>query len=161
MDRVDMAIQELERFYRAFTGREIPGREDHSPFAPEIEPVAHVQKQLEHLLRALPVGPVRRQPWTPPASVVEDADGYLVSVDVPGISAEDVEVVVDGRRLEVRGRRDLLTEGRIHVSDRPFGAFHRTLLFPIALDPGRVELECEDGVVAVRVRRSERPTRPA
>ena len=161
MDRVDMAIQEIERFYRVFTGREIPGSEDRSSFAPDVEPVAQVQKQLEHLLRSLPVSPVRHHPWTPTASVVEDAEGFLVAVDVPGVANDDVEVAVDGRRLDVRGRRDLLTEGRIHVSDRPFGAFHRTLLFPMTLDPGRVDVECEDGVVTIRVRRAERASRPA
>jgi HSP20 family molecular chaperone IbpA len=161
MDRVDVAIQELERFYRAFTGNEIPAREDKSSFAPEIEPVAHVQRQLEHLLRALPATAMRRQPWTPTASIIEDADGYLVSVDAPGVRSEDIEVVVDGRHLDVRGRRDLLVEGRIHASDRPFGAFRRTLLFPLALDAQRVETECEDGVITVRVRRAERASRPA
>lgn len=161
MDRVDVAIQEIERFYRELTGRDLPPTGE-TVLPPEIDPVARVADRLEVLLRALPARARHpRRTWNPATSVVEAESGFVVEVDLPGISHEEVEVLVQGNRLEIRGRRDLVTEGRPQASDRPYGEFRRSLLFPVALDEKGLESEIRDGVLEVRVPRAQRPDRPA
>ncbi|PYL54886.1 MAG: hypothetical protein DMF29_05370 [Verrucomicrobia bacterium] len=43
----------------------------------------------------------------PAASVIEDADGYLLQVEMPGVNKEGLEISTEGSELTVTGRRSL------------------------------------------------------
>jgi HSP20 family protein len=85
----------------------------------------------------------------------ETDDAYLVSVDIPGIRKEDVDIDVSGNTLTVRGERKEEyggeNGGRSTYSERRYGMFERSFTLPKDVDPDRVEATCESGVLHVMV----------
>ena len=92
----------------------------------------------------------------PPISVWANADGVMVVAEVPGLAPGDVDVSVSGGMLTLRGERkneDGL--GQQSRAERPQGAFSRTLELPFQIEPSKVEAHCENGLLAIRLPRSE------
>lgn len=94
--------------------------------------------------------------WEPPVDVFE-VDGQLVIlVALPGVAAEQVEILLDEAVLIVRGARSipaLCRRGRIHRLEIPHGYFERR----IALPPGGFELRQQslhDGCLALALART-------
>ena len=52
-------------------------------------------------------GRTRRASWEPPADVLESEDQLWVIVALPGVAADQVEVVIDGGTLVVAGQRPM------------------------------------------------------
>jgi len=96
--------------------------------------------------------------WLPPVDLCESESFVTVSVELPGVRAEQVEVVLTNEHLKVRGRkRKGAPRGVIsHLcSERSFGQFARTvpLRWPIRKDAATAELE--DGLLTVRLPKLE------
>lgn len=96
--------------------------------------------------------------WLPAVDLCESDSCVTVSVELPGVRAEHVEVVLAGGELRVRGRkRKAAPRGVIsHLcSERSFGQFARTiqLRWPVRKDDATAELR--DGVLTVRLPKLE------
>ncbi len=95
-----------------------------------------------------------------PALDVRDAgDHLLATTDVPGVRAEDIEILVQGRQLTIKGRlpQTELPEGT-HVirRERPSGSFTRVLDLPFELNPDAVEARLDNGVLTIRLPKAEK-----
>ena len=44
---------------------------------------------------------------TPPASVTEIADGYMLEIEMPGVKKDGLEISVENNELKIIGRRSL------------------------------------------------------
>ena len=93
----------------------------------------------------------------PGINIFEDGDGGVVfRAELPGIVPEELDVSVEPGRLTLGGERKA-PEGKraYHRRERRFGRFSRTIQLPQGLDPAQVTAECRDGVLSVRIARSE------
>ena len=94
--------------------------------------------------------------WSPAVDIDETPESYIVSVDVPGVCADDIELHVHPREIEIRGTRtvsrSIASVTRIHT-ERVSGRFRRSFQLDDPVDPQSAECECEDGVYRVRVRK--------
>jgi HSP20 family protein len=98
--------------------------------------------------------------FIPPADVLVGEDGVTVYMDVPGLSADSLEIELDNDVLTVRGERPLpySTNGgkaAVRRIERRFGRFERSLRVPRGLDPGSVQAELADGVLTLRIPKPE------
>ncbi len=100
---------------------------------------------------ALSVGP--RFPAT---DIRDEGDHYLVEMDLPGLSKEDVEVMVGEGVLDITAKR----EERKEESDegylrreRGFVSFHRRLDLPDDAAEDNLEAKLEDGVLKIQVQK--------
>ena len=96
--------------------------------------------------------------WLPPVDLCESESCVTVSVELPGVRAEQIEVALTNEELRVRGRkRKGAPRGVIsHLcSERSFGQFARTILlrWPVRKDAATAELK--DGVLTVRLPKLE------
>jgi HSP20 family protein len=96
--------------------------------------------------------------WLPAVDLCESDSCVTVTVELPGVRAEQVEVALAGGELRVRGRkRKGAPRGVIsHLcSERSFGQFARTiqLRWPVRRDAATAELK--DGVLTVRLPKLE------
>ena len=105
-----------------------------------------------------PVRSLSRQPaWEPPADVLESDRDVLVVVALPGVKADEIEVVIDGGDLVVAGNRTLpeeLASAVIHRLELPQGRFERRLPLP----GGRysdIRRKFADGCLLVLLTKSE------
>lgn len=96
--------------------------------------------------------------WTPPVDVYETADAILVTAELPGLSADKVEVEFDDHVLSIRGERPFVEsseEGRYHHLERTYGAFARAVSLPTGVRPDQITATFTDGVLHVRVPKAE------
>jgi HSP20 family protein len=92
--------------------------------------------------------------WMPLADVYETADSFVVEVELPGLSEEDVIVQVDGDELRLRGERRSPTRERpdsFYRMERSYGAFTRSFKFPEEIDPERVNAQFLDGLLRLEL----------
>jgi len=77
-----------------------------------------------------------RRPWrvfNPAVDVHENAEFYLVSVDIPGIAQKDIKIDVQNGRLSVSGertRQEVKDEKMFRRFERSHGHFERTFQLP-------------------------------
>ena|SRR5688572_1917370 len=106
------------------------------------------QERLERLAHPSP------EPWAPPIDVYETPSGYVITVEVPGVSREDVELAVEDNRLRISGRRleanrRTVDPARYHLVERGYGAFVRSFEFAVAVDADAVSADLADGVLTI------------
>jgi HSP20 family protein len=90
----------------------------------------------------------------PRLDVQEDEAGIRVSAELPGVSADDVEVRVEGDLLVISGEKKAQHQASIrnyHVMERSFGQFKRTVALPFTPDPQTVDASFDLGVLSVFV----------
>ena len=74
---------------------------------------------------------------TPPADMIETAEGYQLTVELPGLSQEDVEVALTEDSVVVSGVKDegeLDDSMRLHLRERRYGTFRRAFGVPPDVD---------------------------
>ncbi len=93
--------------------------------------------------------------FTPLADVEETDDAYLVEVELPGVSREDVSVEQTGGRLVVHGeRKERERVGILRRRTRTTGRFYYEVDLPAELDDQAVTASLDRGVLTVRVPKS-------
>ena len=92
--------------------------------------------------------------WYPLADVSETDSEYTISLDVPGIDRNSLEITIEDNRLVVRGNRDLnqTTTGR---AERKGGKFLRNFTVPNVVNQNNIRADYKDGVLDLHL-----PKRP-
>jgi HSP20 family protein len=88
----------------------------------------------------------------PPIDVRETNDAYVVEIDLPGIESQDVEVLVEGRTLSVRGRftkEDAREKDGWLLKERRTGDFVRAIALPGMIDTDGARSVFENGVLTI------------
>lgn len=91
--------------------------------------------------------PVRVE--TPPIDIFENADGFLLRADMPGVPNEGLTVELDKGMLTLQGQRPLTEDGE------RFMTYRRRFQVPRDIDGGKVSAHFEHGVLQVTLPRSE------
>ena len=90
---------------------------------------------------------------------VSDEDGALkVTVELPGMSADDVELSIENGIMTIRGEKrheDQTTEKGVYRTERYYGYVQRSLPLPENIDEAQAEASLEQGVLTVRFPRRE------
>jgi len=105
------------------------------------------------LPRTLPLAPT-----FPPVNVWEDAEGFYVEAELPGLKQEDLHVAVTNRtQVTIQGERkpDESLQGAWHRRERGFGRFQRSFTLPTAVDADKVEAKLEGGVLKLTLPKAE------
>jgi HSP20 family protein len=90
--------------------------------------------------------------WSPTVDIHENADGYHLSVDLPGVTPDQIEVTADKGVLSIRGSRSTEHEDKdLKRSERFFGSFQREFSMPDNADLERIEAKSNHGVLTVFV----------
>ena len=100
----------------------------------------------------------------PETDVVETEKEIRVVTEMPGLRQEDIEVDVENNVLTLRGekreeRSEGEQQGRYHLAERRYGTFARSFVLPRDVDPERIEASFENGVLTVRIPKSEKAQR--
>jgi HSP20 family protein len=86
-----------------------------------------------------------------------DSD-VVVTMAVPGIAPEDLEISVTGHRLTVKGetKAEAGSEGKDWViRERRYGKFMRSITLPERAEADKAEAEFENGVLTLTVPKRE------
>jgi HSP20 family protein len=90
--------------------------------------------------------------WLPAADVKDEAERYVVTLDVPGVSCEQIDVTVHDGVLQVRGRRETeakRAESQMVRIERVSGRFVRQFHLPTPIDSESVSASVVNGVLVI------------
>lgn len=94
--------------------------------------------------------------WAPPVDITEDEKSYLITAEVPGLSRDNIKVVVENGELRISGERKFEKEDRkYHRIERSYGSFTRTFSLPDDANQNKVSAEFKDGILRVHVAKDE------
>jgi len=85
--------------------------------------------------------------FTPAADVRREGDSWQVSLALPGIAPEKVDIDVVGRTLRVRGERPANTKGELVLSEIMTGRFEREFTLPDEIDAKHVQATYRNGML--------------
>jgi HSP20 family protein len=112
-------------------------------------------QQIERIFTPVLAG---QRMFSPSFDVRETPDAYIFKADLPGIKEEDVDILLTGNRLTIRGKREQeeRQEGeQYYAVERSYGSFTRTFTLPEGCDLDHVKAELRGGVLTVVVPKSE------
>jgi HSP20 family molecular chaperone IbpA len=118
-------------------------------WAQAVAALARVDRLHRDFFRPEPAG------WEPPVDVLETADELVITAALPGVHADEVEIVMHDDSIAILGVRRLpafLHRARVLRMELPHGRFERK----IAMPPGRYEVARRaftDGLLVIGLRR--------
>ena len=92
--------------------------------------------------------------WAPLVDVAETADAYELEADLPGLTPQDIELVIENDVVTLRGER----KGRVEAQgvdtrrrERRFGKFERSFRVPQEVDASKAEAVFKEGVLRIHL----------
>lgn len=92
--------------------------------------------------------------FRPVADVVETEEGFIILIELPGMSREEISLEVHGNELAVFGERKLpLDQSNVafQVMERSYGCFARRFVLPVEVNSAGVDAVMKDGLLRVAV----------
>jgi len=96
--------------------------------------------------------------WSIALDVAETDAAYLVKATVPGINPDEMEITLEDDVLSLKGelqRDEEVEEAKYHVRERRYGAFSRSIRFPMAVNGDAVEATYTNGVLSLNIPKAE------
>lgn len=89
----------------------------------------------------------------PALNIWEDDETLTIEAEVPGLGLDDLDLVVVGDELTIRGSRKAQeVEGsRYHRRERGVGVFGRLVHLPYEVEANRVEASLKNGVLLIKL----------
>lgn len=109
-----------------------------------------------------------RDPWTvgdmdaawsgslagPRTDLADSPDALTLTMELPGVEPQDVNIQVTGDRLSVRAEKKAERQEKQRdgfYMERQFGTFQRTIPLPSTVDPDRVDANYKNGVLTIQI----------
>jgi HSP20 family protein len=126
----------------------------------ELNPMHHQMNSLfaQALGRRQAAAASSAPAWAPALDISERKDAYLVTVELPGVKLDDLEITLEDGLLTIQGERHFAhdsSEQQFHRVERCYGAFRRSITLPAHVQADAVEATVEDGVLQIVVPKAE------
>ena len=117
--------------------------------------VGRLQKDIDRLFANAPLATAADSgAWLPPVDIHEDAEGFQLHIDVPGVDPKAVEITSEQGVLTIRGQRAETraanSEGYRRV-ERIKGEFQRRFSLPEIADTHNIRARCVNGVLEISI----------
>ena len=96
--------------------------------------------------------------WCPPADVYRTRDGWIVKVELAGVSCDELEITVEGVTLHITGcRRDTTYAESISYQqlEITWSRFEKTIHFPCRIEGASLRRDYRDGLLVLHLRGEE------
>ncbi len=98
------------------------------------------------------------QLWYPAADVYQTNEGWVVKVELAGVSAEDVQIDVQGNVLIIAGSRkdhSCSVGNSYQQMEITYSSFEKTLRFPASIEGVQLDHMFENGLLIIRLRKAK------
>ena len=99
--------------------------------------------------------------WAPALDISERKDAYLVTVELPGVEPDDLQVTLEDGLLTIQGERHFAqdsSEQQFHRVERRYGAFRRSITLPAHVLAEGIQATVDNGVLQILVPKAEEAT---
>ena len=94
----------------------------------------------------------------PAVNLYELTDEYLLTSELPGIRAEDIELTIAGGVLNMKGKRgdlEQIPDENFRRQERPRGHWQRSLTIPDKIDDEMLTAEFNNGILKIHLPKVE------
>ncbi|MFC2045370.1 Hsp20/alpha crystallin family protein [Chloroflexota bacterium] len=93
----------------------------------------------------------------PHTDTYEEEDKLVISTELPGITEEDLEVMVDGNMLTIKAEKkeEVAEDATAHTQERYYGKYIRSVSLPFHVNGEEVSAILKNGVLEIRVPKTE------
>lgn len=94
----------------------------------------------------------------PTADVYETETEVVVKAEIPGVSKDDLELVIDEEYIRIAGHTQKDTEVKneaMYRNERYYGSFARTIPLPSRILIEQAKAEYKDGILSVTAPKAE------
>jgi|SRR6185503_20775452 HSP20 family molecular chaperone IbpA len=166
----DQVLTDVRHVYEQLTGLPAPKIDVKNPRFPlpgSADPAAFVQSEINYLNMylintGLSLRLSKTPTWAPAAEVYETPRDYIITIEVAGLSEEEVSCQVINNTLIVSGTRRFRRtseEARYHASERAYGAFERLFPLPNHVQPEKLRTRFANGMMEITIPKTERALR--
>lgn len=92
--------------------------------------------------------------WIPSVDIKEEADKFILSVDIPGVDPKNVDIFMENNVLAIKGsREESTTENKhgYHRIERIKGSFYRRFTLPETADADQITATSKHGVLEITI----------
>ncbi|HXG37856.1 MAG TPA: Hsp20/alpha crystallin family protein [Bacteroidota bacterium] len=96
--------------------------------------------------------------WMPAVDIAEHDNEFVVKVELPGVSKDDVKVTLESNILTIRGekKQDRETKNEnYHRLERTYGSFQRSFTLPSSVRSDKIEAVYKDGILTITLPKAE------
>jgi HSP20 family protein len=139
----------------------IPWRRKREHYTEESSPMAalaRLRREMDALFERFfgePAGTPSMAPaLLPRTDLAESESEVTVTMDLPGVDPDNIEINISGDLLTVRAHKHRQKEekrGSYHYVERAWGDFQRSIALPSTVDPDRASATYKDGVLTITI----------
>ena len=96
--------------------------------------------------------------WMPLTDISEDKDNFVLKLDLPGVSKDDVKISFTDGMLNISGERKLekdTKDAKFHRMERAYGKYFRSFTLPNKIREDKIDAEFKDGQLIITVPKAE------
>lgn len=123
------------------TSRRVPVDTGHAHWPHLFEPFRNVAASVANF-------------FAPSADAANAEDSYEINMELPGVTADDIDVSLNDHVLTIKGEKKAEREEKTktyYFSERSYGAFQRSFRLPGDVNTDMIEASFTDGVLKLRL----------
>jgi len=108
--------------------------------------------------RSAPVATNEEQPsLIPPVDISEEKDAYVLVAEMPGVSKQDLEILLENNELTIIGRRTVNIPENTEALIREIKPRHFRRVFDLdpTVDTARIEARIDQGILTLTLPKTE------
>ncbi len=101
---------------------------------------------------------IMRGAWSPSVDIFENKDQIVLEAELPGMTAEDVNISIENNVLTLHGERRFEKKDEsdnFHRVERSYGSFTRSFTLPPTVSSENANAEFENGVLRLTLAKRE------
>jgi len=94
---------------------------------------------------------------SPNVDITESKEGYLLEAEMPGVSKEGLELLLEGSELTIVGHKQTdAIDGQLLYRESSPTDYRRIFMLDPAIDSGKISAQIEQGVLKLTLPKAER-----
>ena len=119
------------------------------------------ERMRQMLDGTLAVEPIHNVGWLPAMEIADTKDAFVVTAELPGLEAKDVDLSIDEDVLTISGekveeKKEGKEDSQYYLWERRYGSFNRSFTMPSAVDASKVTADFVNGVLTIKLPKSEK-----
>jgi HSP20 family protein len=127
-----------------------------------FDEIEELQQEMNRLFDMTIHSPMKKgdggSHWSPTMDMIDEKDKIMVSMDMPGMKKDDIEISLQNDMLMVKGEKKEereINEKDMVRSERFYGTFQRAIPLSASVDESKVEANYKDGVLEIIMPKKE------
>lgn len=125
------------------------------PFRKNWNPALEWEKEVEKIFE----GHKTQHAFTPACEIIDEEKSYFISLDIPGLKKEDLDIEVRDNHLYISGERKQVERSdkdSLVRTERRYGKFSRIFTVPQNVNADAIMARFEDGVLELTLPKEEK-----